>query len=250
MKNILTLFLLLSINNIVNAGQIEDWLYSLENPEWKDFELHKDNMKEKHLHHDFSQLLMPKHDFLGYIQPNYRRLKIIFTSVTKDNNAQDKYLITGYSVVNNNKCDFNGIINIKQIREYKLKQFGLGVNDAEYSNIAARGILIGSYEFKENTNQKYSGLFNGIITLYWYIDKGGNIQYDNLLYHYSDSYKNNQYIGVWSQYNKETSKQANWGEYRIPFSGDLDIGADGFWANPTYSKYGWDDLVFPGRRIK
>jgi hypothetical protein len=35
----------------------------------------------------------------------------------------------------------------------------------------------------------------------------------------------------------------NWGDYRIPDSGDLDNGAAEFCVNPKYQKNGWENFV-------
>ncbi|NOQ27719.1 MAG: hypothetical protein GQ564_20335 [Bacteroidales bacterium] len=55
---------------------------------------------------------------------------------------------------------------------------------------------------------------------------------------YSDSYRNNQHIGIWKPYDSENIKTCNWGNYRIPFSGDLDIGAGEFSVNSKKKKTG------------
>lgn len=107
------------------------------------------------------------------------------------------------------------------------------------SGLVKQGILIGRYVLKENPKQNHSGVFKGIMTLWWYLDKTGEIKYDAIEAH-SDSYRNNQYVGSWSEYRKSTPKTCNWGEYRIPFSGDLDIGAGEFSANPKYYNKGWN----------
>jgi hypothetical protein len=33
----------------------------------------------------------------------------------------------------------------------------------------------------------------------------------------------------------------NWGEFRIPYSDDLDIGVGEFLPNPPYLNYGWEN---------
>ena len=114
--------------------------------------------------------------------------------------------------------------------------------DDEYKDqgIKSQGLLLAKYIFNENKEQKYSGTFKGIMTLFWYVDKSGNIKYDDIE-SFSDNYVNNQYVGTWSQYGRTTEKVANWGEYRVPFPGDLDIGAGEFGVNPKYYKQGWQD---------
>jgi hypothetical protein len=43
------------------------------------------------------------------------------------------------------------------------------------------------------------------------------------------------------EYGNPKLKICNWGEFRIPFSGDLDIGAGEFSPNPKYFSKGWAD---------
>lgn len=110
--------------------------------------------------------------------------------------------------------------------------FGL---DNKYENLGIKkqGILIGLYDFKENPAQHHNGMFTGKMYLNWYLDQHDLLYFDDIECH-SDTYKNNQYVGTWSGYNPETRKVYNWGERRIPFSGDLDIGAGEFSPNSKY----------------
>lgn len=222
-----------------SIDQSKEWINQLENPKYNTDELKTDNLIDKYLAYDFSTLLIPKSDFIGYIGDDYKRIYIYYTSITKDTLTND-YKITGLSLVGNNKCDFEGTIKIKQIREYKNMHFGV---DEIYKNegIKAQGLLIGEYNLKENINQQHSGEFIGIMTLYWYIDRFDILHYDDIEW-VSDNYKNNQYIGVWKDYKNGSQKICNWGVRRIPFSDDLDIGAGEFSSNPKYNDKGWKKI--------
>jgi hypothetical protein len=224
----------------VSGQQTKEWINMLENPKYNTYELLKENLRVDYLKYDFSTLLIPRQEFLGYIGSDYRRIKIFFTSVTKDSADSKIYRIKGISLVRNNKCDFSGKITVEQVREYKSMHFGLD-NKFKDKGLKSQGILIGEYELKENTSQNHSGIFQGIMTLNWYLDKFGIMHYDNIEW-FSDNYKNNQYVGTWFEYNSTTQKVCNWGESRIPFSGDLDIGAGEFSPNPKHFVVGWDDL--------
>ncbi len=189
--------------------------------------------------YDFSNLLTPNSEFLGYIGQEYQRIYMTFSSIKKNETNAMKYEVTGFSIVHNNKCDFNGSLVITQIREFEQMHFGV---DDEYKNtgIQSQGIAFGRYSFKENPDQKHVGMFEGNMALWWYVDKDGEIRIDDIRKH-SDSYKNNQYCGIWTEYGNSKSKPCNWGEYRIPISGDLDIGAGYFSPNPNYSDKGWNE---------
>jgi len=214
----------------------QDWLYQIENPKSERQILKSENLIDKYKSFDFSSLMLPKTEFLGFIGNDYQRIYMNFISANKDPNHL-LYRVSGSSLVLNNKCDFNGIIEIKQIREYRILHLGVD-NKLKDQGIKAQGALIGKYSFKENKNQPHSGEFVGVMTLYWYIDKNGTLLYDDIRI-YSDEYRNNQYVGIWKDYSTNDVKTCNWGEYRIPFSGDLDYGAAEFSPRKKYHDKGW-----------
>ena len=236
MKHFKILFLIIPIAEAFGQ-QTNEWLIKLENPEFVSYELKKENVISDYLKHDFSELLMPEQQVLGYIGANYRRINVTVSAVNKNPTLPNVYYVSGSTTVNNNKCDFEGTITVEQIREFK--QLHYGVDDMYKDHgIKAQGILIGRYRFTENPGQKHVGIFEGVMTLWWYLDKNENVQYDNLESH-ADRFRNNQYIGTWTQYKKHKGKPCNWGENRITFSGDLDIGAGEFSVNPKYYDVGW-----------
>jgi hypothetical protein len=237
MKNIALIFLSIVINgSLAIAQQKEEWLKKLEEPASANDKLKAENKVDQYKAFDFSTLMVPKSEFLGILDDHFRRIDVYYSSVVKSESDPLVYKVTGASVVYNNKCDFTGTITIKQIREFENLHYGI---DEKYKGkIKSEGILIGEYIFKEDPKQFHVGTFNGVVTLWWYLDKFGIMHYDDIQ-KYSDTFKNNQYVGTWTQYDKTGSKICNWGEYRIPFSGDLDIGAGEFTPDPKYKKMGW-----------
>lgn len=235
-----TLILLLVISTTLVGQQTEEWINALNHPKLKQYELLPVNKKSDYLHFDFSKLLIPKHPVLGFIGTDYRRVRINLTSVIKDKQKADNYNVVGFSLVDGNRCDFSGKIIIDQIREYKIMHFGVD-NIYKSKGLKSQGVLIGSYTFKENPDQKGSGIFQGVLTLNWYIDKDGLLKYDDIELLSNDSYKNSQYVGRWTKYGLTSGKVCNWGEFRIPYSGKLDIGDGEFLPNPLYRKNGWND---------
>lgn len=238
MKKIILLLIIL-FASVAYGNQTDEWINYLENPRWSHDELKSENYKSQYLHYDFTKLLMPRSKFLGYIDPNYKRIKIHFKSISKS--KPDTYNVKGTSVTGKNISDFEGQIVIKEIREFQQMHFGC---DDEFKNAGfkAQGLLLGEYKFKENPHQKSSGTFEGFMALYWLVDKNNNIQYDDINLSFSDNYTNNQYVGTWNKYGSVIKKNCNWGEYRIPFSGDLDIGAGEFGVDPKYYDQGWEEF--------
>ncbi len=193
-----------------------------------------DKTQEYSKKYDFTDLLKPENKFLGFIAPNYKRMDIDFVTVKKQDDKT--YQVEGTSTVDGNTCSFAGPITITKISQYPKAVMNEELKDID---LKGRGELTAKYEFKEQQKEKVCGAFKGQMTLYWYVDGDGEIQYDDLEESMSDNYKNNQYKGTWTAYGDNKSKKANWGEYRIPDSGDLDIGAGEFGVNPKYKDNGW-----------
>jgi len=233
----LILFVLL-IPNLLFSQQYEDWIKKFNNPISPTDKLNPENKISEYINYDFSVLLIPNSEFLGYIGEEHQRIFMTFNYIEKPEPYSLKYYLEGYSVVHNNKCDFNGSIIITNIREFEQLYFGVD-NEYENEGIKSQGIAFGRYSFKENPDQKHVGLFEGNMALWWYVDEDGKIQIDEIREDLI-SYRNNQYCGIWTEYGKSESKPCNWGEHRIPFSGDLDIGTAEFKANPKYHNQGWD----------
>ena len=239
MRYLLTIITLVLATNIVSSQEkdySEEWVKQLEDPEDDLYKLKSQNFVDRYIAYDFSQLIKPQTEFLGFIGNDYRRILITFTSVRRESNSQT-YSVTGTSLVINNECDFTGTITIKQVREFEKFHYGV---DEMYREIGlkAQGVIIGEYYLKENKDQPHSGEFIGIMSLHWFIDKTGELYFDNININ-SDSYRNNQYVGIWKDYSTKNEKTCNWGEYRIPFSGDLDVGAGEFSPNEKYYEKGW-----------
>lgn len=175
---------------------------------------------------------------VGFIGNHYQRIRIKILTARKNHNSPNTYFITGKCMVKNIISSFSGTIKIFTARIYK--NINLGV-DSEYFNkgIKDEGLLLAKYHFLEGDNHHYSGIFSGLLTTYWYIDKKEKIRYDDIE-GYADGYCNNQYVGIWQGYHSNQTRICNWGDYRIPFSDSLDIGAGEFSPDDQYLKYGWN----------
>lgn len=116
------------------------------------------------------------------------------------------------------------------------------INDPELMERAKHEDLfvLAEYVLKENQKVKWSGTFKGALKSYFYIENGA-IQYNNLDFEYSDSYLNNVFVGIWKSYETSVEKKCCWGNYRIPHSGNLDVGASEFSPNVKYLKNGWEN---------
>ena len=143
-------------------------------------------------------------------------------------------------------CDFTGKFTIQSITCGPEYQFGTGedltVADEILGDRRLRfGTIKGTYELEENPQPEHSGVLRGTFTIDFLVDEQGEIAYDHVGA-YSDNYCNNQFEGTWTHHGGARHNDAsvcNWGDYRIPCSLGLDIGAGEFSPSDEFSAYGW-----------
>lgn len=230
------LFLFLTINS---HGQLSSQALDWEKEILRDKNFSRKNYKNSITRYDFGSLWTDTENssVYGFIGNNYRRLRTKIISTAKAKNAPDTYAVSGKSMIRNNVCEFSGTIKITRARIYKKMRWGV---EDEYKNagIKKQGIIFAEYRLSENKACIFSGVFTGLLLTRWYIDKNGKLNYDDIEKQ-SDSYGNNQFVGVWKSYRGDIVKNSNWGDYRIPLSGDLDGGAGEFSPIDKYLQFGW-----------
>ena len=169
---------------------------------------------------------------VGFIGENYQRIRMKFISVIQNNSNKLEYFVYGKTKVKNNVCDFQGLLRISETQLYK---------NSDISSIQ-QGYIKGEYEFFENPNQSGTGIFKGIFQTNFYLNENGKIIYDALMW-VSDSFTNNEFIGNWTSYQTKDTKTCNWGDFRIPESGDFDCGAGEFSPSEKYAQFGWQTYI-------
>jgi hypothetical protein len=223
----------------VFAQRTIDW-----SAEWKSQILSSVNLDSKEykdslIHKDFVALWISTDSRVvyGFIGDNYQRIRMKIISAVKDTANTDTYYVTGKSMVKDIVCAFTGTIKITSIRINKNMH---GSVDEDLRNLPYKkqGVLICEYHFFEDSTQVHSGYFEGIAYSLWYIDKNGQLKYDDIE-KFSDSFRNNQFVGSWKGYHSTLKKTCNWGDYRAPFCGDLDVGEGEFSPNDKYLSFGW-----------
>ena len=233
-----TIIILLLLSQISFAQTIDriEWSFP------KNEELKTQNSITEYNEFDFSNIwtLTENNNFLGIIGKEHQRLKIKLISVKKNPNNPNEYLVSGKSCVKETICDFNGNINLTEIKAVKEFKFGF---DDEYSDkvIKSIGILIVDYDFKENSEEIHSRILKGKLYSKWYLNSKNQIKYDNIEF-ISDGYINNAFVGIWKSYSTGKEKQSNWADYRVPKTNrDFDIGAGEFSPSEKYYDKGWSD---------
>ena len=184
----------------------------------------------RYVEKDFSTLLLPHTPILGFAGANYQRLRVVFLSVVRDPAKPGQYTVTGFTLYKGNQAPFTGTVTTQKI--VRLNAWNTGTDDEMKGRVRDEGVLFGAYDFHEADGSALSGTMQ----LGWYVDTHGRLLYDDIR-GASDTYRNNQYTGTWSLASGTVT--ANFGEYRIPQSGDLDIGAAEFGAAAKYAAFGW-----------
>jgi len=169
---------------------------------------------------------------LGFIGDNYQRFYIHFISAIRNHDNPLEYFVYGKTRVKNNICRFQGTITITVSRTF----------DKGDIPSVEQGFANGDYAFYEDPNQKGSGMLKGKFQTYFYIDEQGKLKYDAIMFG-GDGFDNNQFEGTWTSYQTGNAKKCNWGDYRIPDSNELDVGAGEFSIADEYVKNGWENYI-------
>jgi hypothetical protein len=206
-------------------------------------------LKTEFIKSDLSFLWLTKQEnIVGFIENNYQRYQIHFREVIKNDTNPSNYTVKGSSRVGDNICTFKGEFKILSVREInkrdreEILRIGRESKDSDIIKRAIynKYIVLTEYTFREDNYQKGSGIYRGTMKSFIYI-KGNNYFYDDLNLGYSDSFSNNLCVGIWKSYKTGVKKKCNWGDYRIPYCGDLDIGAAEFSPNEKYRQNGWQN---------
>lgn len=236
-------FLILCRLCVFGQTEAEKFKEKLLNNKVQYKELAAKELKADLVKHDFSKLFIHADNSIvyGFIGDSYQRIRVKIIKVTKDSLLVDTYHVYGKSMVKNNIDEFTGAIKISNIR--RLKNMSYGVDD-EYKNEGLKGeyIILADYAFSENKGQSHSGTFKGVCGSDFYLDKNSKVHYDDIDLGSSDRFVNNQFVGQWISYDDKLVKRCNWGDFRIPNSGDLDIGAGEFSPDDKYLRYGWQSV--------
>lgn len=192
--------------------------------------------------YDFSKLLLDNRThYLGFIGKDKNRLIIDFQSITKSKGNPKIYDVEGTTRVGKNTRKFRGKIEFSQT--YLADLFSIKRLDEEpVQNVKKEGIAIADFHFDEYENIPKNGFLEGKLLIWWYISDDNQLRYNDF-YNFSDNYFNNAFLGVWKDKYKSITLPFGLGHYRIPCSGNLDIGAGEFSPAKKYLKKGWKDYL-------
>lgn len=241
MKIKFILFLLIISNNIFS--QKVDYIKEIFNNNWEQTKFGQQITVDENFSKIWAQT--ENYNIFGIIGDDCERLRIKLISVKRNPKNHNEYFVIGKSKVKNVIDDFTGKITIEKI--YKTKYEHFGADDELKNQVKLTGLIIANYQFFENKKQKHSGKFTGKLYSKFYFDNNNILKYDDINAQ-SDGYLNNAFVGNWTMYNSNISKNTKWGDYRVPLSPkDFDIGASEFSPSEKYMNNGWQsyhDILF------
>jgi len=170
----------------------------------------------------------------GVLGQNYQRIQIHISAIKRNFTDSAIYFAQGKSKVNNNICDFKGEIK-------PIKLFLFDECDRPPDSTYKCGTLYAAYTFYEDSTQKHSGKFTGIVESSVFVDGIKKvILIDDTDEEDADGYWNNSFVGIWTDYKTNKAKKCIWGDYRLPFTtGVFDCGDGEMIVCDEYVKNGW-----------
>ena len=183
----------------------------------------------------------PSTAVVGFIGAGYQRLQVKILTVNQSTTDPALYYVAGKTRVLGTVRSFGGTLRLQQVREAKPVKHR-DMEEGPAPDVTMEGLAVGSYELMENKKLDRTGVFRGVVATNWYLDSKGQLHYNDLDM-VADSYSNNRFVGTWTSYLTKKSLRCNWGDYRVPNSGDLDIGAGEFSPAKKYEANGWHTYI-------
>ena len=172
--------------------------------------------------------------FNGILGDKYARIEIfIHPEVERIDSLTFK--VNGKSKVEENICDFTGEIHIEHI--YNVWE---RANDPDSPNYY---VMVCNYLFTEDKAQYGTGFFKGTYGAYCYIDKANKMIRLDIDVGGGEFNKQN-YVGIWQSYKTKAVKRCVWGDYRLPYTFDFDIGSEDMRINPKYNSPEWEQWQY------
>jgi len=176
---------------------------------------------------------------LGFIGDNYQRLQVRFISIIQNPFNPHEYFAYGKTRVRGSIRAFQGTIRVTRARLYD--EIDIPV-DSDGLQGYKQGYVKSEVILFEDSREAATGFFSGKLTTGFLIDDRGEFRYAAISF-FSNWFNNNQFVGTWTSYCSSVTKRVHWGDWRIPESGDLDIGAGFFSVNERYVKNGWESYM-------
>ncbi len=173
----------------------------------------------------------------GFVSDSLNRFRIKFCSVRKQNKIM--YRVNGFVNYEGYTYSLTGNILLCEIRLKKpVDEKDCDPNNYPYKKIKAEGTIIANFMFALLDSDSLRGACGA----YWFMDSVNVLHIDNRR-SCADGYINNQFAGMWINLSSHQTNAVAWGDYRIPFSRDLDIGVGEFCPDKKYASRGWQSYL-------
>ena len=176
---------------------------------------------------------------LGFIGDDFQRFHIRFTSITQNPLNPYEYFAYGKTKVKGSIRPFQGTIKITKARLYKEVDIQA---DGDVLPNHKQGFVVSEVTLFQDRQEESTGFFSGKSRSGFLIDDKGVFRYDAISFFDAD-FSNNDFVGTWTCYRTKLVKRVHWGDWRIPESGDLDIGSGEFSVNERYVENGWESYM-------
>ena len=173
--------------------------------------------------------------FDGVLGAGYARIEIFIRPEVERIDSLT-FRVKGKSKVGKNICDFAGEIQIEHIFHIWER-----TNDPDSPDYC---VMVGRYLLKEDEMQGGSGFFRGVCGVYCYVDDETKAVCLDIDLGVADGWNQRNYVGVWQSYKTNVEKKCIWGEYRLPYTFDFDIGDGEMRINPKYVSPEWEQWQY------
>lgn len=175
---------------------------------------------------------MARTEPLSFYGAKYERQYIHFNYIAANADNPKQYIVAGKTKRGEQVYNFRGTLTVRRA-EYMTETV-----DKTYR----RATIFSDIAIIEDASKPGAGMINGTMSTYVLVDGDEGVQYDvsNLA---SEQYRNNQFAGSWRSYKPGQTVACNWGDYRIPNSGKLDVGTTNFMVADEYKANGWQGYM-------
>ncbi len=218
---------------------------SSESAKWKTDNVNRANVEKEELMSNFNSFdlshiwLKNQDENFGFIGAKYHKFDVLFLDIKKE---KFSYFVEGKARFSNLVYKFHGtvkVLNVRKLNYHKELLVATNSKDEEYIEIFKLNRYMIISEINICSINKGIGDICGIMVSYVY-ERNRQIFYDDLEF-VSDGYSNNLFVGEWRNFMlaPKNKYRCCWGNYKIPNSGDLNVGIVDFCPNTKYLKYGW-----------
>lgn len=175
------------------------------------------------------------HEYNGFASDSMTRVRLKFCSLRRKSSTL--YAVKGFFLYKDQMSSFHGDLKLTDVA--LINPYDEGCEDPyPIDRIRAEGIVLANFRFALSD----SGYLTGTCSAGWWIDSTNHIHV-NYRGDCADGFVNNQFAGTYYSSSMRQSVEIAWGDFRIPFSGDLDLGAGEFSPNPKYADQGWQSYL-------